>query len=199
MVNRRRGPVLEDAIRVAVIEQLDAHGYTGLTFEGVAAAASTGKTVLYRRWPTKAQMVVSAISGELASVVADVPDTGSLAGDLTSLLSQMRDDLSDHKRNAILGLLADLDDEAAQQMQSQLFASATQMLAPLLDGARRRHELGGAELPARALQLPFDLLMHDVLIRGRLSDNDIRDIVSQCIVPLYSSLTRHHADALAGR
>jgi AcrR family transcriptional regulator len=190
---RRRGSALERAIRAAVIAQLDAHGYPGLTFEGVAAAAKTSKTVLYRRWPTKAQMVVDAVGGELGSAIGQAPDTGSLTGDLTALLSLMRADLSDHKRNVILGLLADLDEAAAQRMRAQLIVSATERLAPLLDRARRRHELGSTELPARALQMPFDLVLHDVLIRGRLGDADIHDVVAQCVVPLYASLSRGYS------
>ncbi|MBI3215586.1 MAG: TetR/AcrR family transcriptional regulator [Mycobacterium sp.] len=189
-MNRRHGSALEAALRSAVIGQLDTHGYHGLTYEGVAAAARTSKTVLYRRWPTKAQMVVSALGDDIGSVGAQVPDTGSLAGDLTALLSAVRDEFSDHKRAAVLGLLADLDDRAAAQMRDHLLVSASDMLIPLLDRARRRHELGSVELPARALRLPFDLLLHDALIRGRLRDNDIGDIVSQCVVPLYASLSR---------
>lgn len=189
-MNRRRGTALETALRQAVIGQLDMHGYHGLTYEGVAAAARTSKTVLYRRWPTKAQMVVSALGDDIGSVGAQVPDTGSLAGDLTALLSAVRDEFSDHKRAAVLGLLADLDDRAAAQMRDHLLVSAGDMLIPLLDRAHRRHELGSVELPARALRLPFDLLLHDALIRGRLRDNDIGDIVGQCVVPLYASLSR---------
>lgn len=193
MVNRRRGSALESAIRAAVIAQLDAHGYAGLTFEGVAAAARTAKTVLYRRWPTKAQMVVDAIGDDLGTALARVPDTGSLAGDLAALLALMRADFGDRKRTSVLGLLADLDDEAAQQLREQLLISAGEVLAPVLDRARRRHELGSTELPPRALQLPFDLLLHDALIRGKLGDDDIRDIVAQCVVPLYAALSRGYA------
>jgi AcrR family transcriptional regulator len=192
VVKRRRGSALEDAIRAAVLAQLDAHGYASLTFEGTAAAARTSKAVLYRRWPTKAQMVIGAISDDVGSFVVEVPDTGSLAGDLTALLSGMRDDFDDRKRSAILGLLADLDDEAARQMRRQLSTSANEVLAPLLDRARQRRELGGVEIPARALRLPFDLIQHDALIRGQLSEDDIHDIVTQCVVPLYTSLSRPH-------
>lgn len=192
-MKRRRGSALEGAIRAAVIAELAAHGYAGLTFEGVAAAASTAKTVLYRRWPTKAQMVVDAIGDDLGTALAQVPDTGSLAGDLVALLALMRADFGDRKRTVVLGLLADLDDEAAQQLREQLLVSASEVLTPVLDRARRRHELGSAELPARALRLPFDLLLHDALIRGRLGDDDIGDIVTQCLMPLYASLSRGYS------
>ncbi|HEV8371711.1 MAG TPA: hypothetical protein VGR68_00790, partial [Actinomycetota bacterium] len=42
-LTRRRGQTLEQAIFDAVIDQLQAVGYTGLTMEGVAACAQTGK------------------------------------------------------------------------------------------------------------------------------------------------------------
>ena len=39
---RRRGPVLEQAILEAALEQLSTVGWNGLTMEGVAAGARTG-------------------------------------------------------------------------------------------------------------------------------------------------------------
>ena len=89
--------------------------------------------------------------------------------------------------------IADLDDEAAQRLREQLLVSAGEVLTPVLDRARRRHELGSTDLPDRALRLPFDLLLHDALIRGRLGDDDIHDIVAQCVVPLYATLSRGYA------
>ena len=159
----------------------------------MAAAARTAKTVLYRRWPTKAQMVVDSIGDDFGTALAQVPDTGSLAGDLVALLALMRADFDERKRTAVLGLLADLDDEAAQRLREQLLVSAGEVLTPVLDRARRRHELGSTDLPDRALRLPFDLLLHDALIRGRLGDDDIHDIVAQCVVPLYATLSRGYA------
>jgi AcrR family transcriptional regulator len=59
---------------------LDEQGYSGLSVEAVAARAGVGKTTIYRRWPSKQELVVEAIR-EIG--VPDVPeDTGSLAGDL---------------------------------------------------------------------------------------------------------------------
>jgi AcrR family transcriptional regulator len=54
---RRRGQTLEHAIFDAVLDQLQTVGYVGLTMEGVAAAAHTGKAALYRRWPRKEDLV----------------------------------------------------------------------------------------------------------------------------------------------
>ena len=47
---RRRGKELEDALYDATLAELAAVGYGGLTMEGIAARARTGKAALYRRW-----------------------------------------------------------------------------------------------------------------------------------------------------
>lgn len=74
---RRRGAVLEQAIREGVLDELAERGYGGLTFEGVAARAGTGKSTLYRRWADKPTMVVDCLSAALPA-----HDPQSLVGDL---------------------------------------------------------------------------------------------------------------------
>ena len=64
---RRRGALLEDAILAAVAAELIEVGYAGLTMEGVAARAHTGKASVYRRWPSKQQLVLDALSAQLPS------------------------------------------------------------------------------------------------------------------------------------
>ena len=59
----------------ATWEQLQAKGYQALTIEGVAQAAATTKTVLYRRWPDKAHLVLAALSKYDNFTGYMVPDT----------------------------------------------------------------------------------------------------------------------------
>lgn len=65
VVSRRRGPVLERAILDAALEQLSTVGWNGLTMEGVAAQAQTGKAAVYRRWPSKEDLVADALAAGL--------------------------------------------------------------------------------------------------------------------------------------
>jgi AcrR family transcriptional regulator len=58
---RRRGKQLEDALYEATLAELAAVGYGGLTMEGIAARARTGKAALYRRWSSKHDLVSSAL------------------------------------------------------------------------------------------------------------------------------------------
>jgi AcrR family transcriptional regulator len=58
---RRRGKELEDALYDATLAELAAVGYGGLTMEGIAARARTGKAALYRRWSCKHDLVQAAL------------------------------------------------------------------------------------------------------------------------------------------
>jgi AcrR family transcriptional regulator len=58
---RRRGKELEDALYDATLAELAAVGYGGLTMEGIAARARTGKAALYRRWTCKHDLVQAAL------------------------------------------------------------------------------------------------------------------------------------------
>lgn len=87
--SRRSGPVLSEAttraIRAAVYEELARDGYGSLSMEAVARRAAVGKAAIYRRWPSKQEMVISIVAE--AGLVADLfPDTGSLEGDLRASL-----------------------------------------------------------------------------------------------------------------
>lgn len=59
--SRRRGEALEHALYDATLEELEDVGYGGLTMEGIAARARTGKAALYRRWSTKQALVQAAL------------------------------------------------------------------------------------------------------------------------------------------
>src|ERR1700712_5649711 len=84
--HRRRGDELEDALLLAAWAELQAGGYSALTYDAVASKAGTSKPVLYRRWPTKPDLVIAAMHHAGLFGRRELPDTGSLREDvLTSL------------------------------------------------------------------------------------------------------------------
>src|ERR1700721_215627 len=83
---RRRGEELEAALLEAAWEELVEAGFARLTMESVAVRAKTGVAVLYRRWPNKDDLVLAAIQHYAVTHPVDVPDTGSLRGDMIALL-----------------------------------------------------------------------------------------------------------------
>ncbi|MFG1999761.1 TetR/AcrR family transcriptional regulator [Spirillospora sp. NPDC048911] len=88
MTGPRRAPEIFDA----TLELLAAKGYDGLTIEGVAERSGVNKTTIYRWWPSKAALLGAALT-RARTLHFELPDTGSLRGDLEALTG------------AILGLL----------------------------------------------------------------------------------------------
>jgi AcrR family transcriptional regulator len=58
---RPRDPGADQAILHATFEQLLEVGYGGLSMEAVAAAAGVAKTTVYRRYPSKRDLVIAAL------------------------------------------------------------------------------------------------------------------------------------------
>src|SRR5215469_2460661 len=82
---RPRDPAVDEAILAAAVELLADAGFARLTMEQVAARAGVGKASVYLRWPNKVTLLAEAIQHR-AGVVPDVPDTGSLPGDMRTFL-----------------------------------------------------------------------------------------------------------------
>lgn len=74
-----------EAILRAVLEEIAEVGYGALSIEDVAARVGVAKTTIYRRYPTKLELVRTAIAHFLAEALGEPPDTGSLRGDLIAL------------------------------------------------------------------------------------------------------------------
>src|SRR5215472_8975212 len=84
--SRRRGKVLEAAIFKVVLRELAKTGYVNFSIERVAAKAGTSKPVIYRRWPTRAQLVYAALRTNRPALSSDAPDTGTVRGDVMVIL-----------------------------------------------------------------------------------------------------------------
>lgn len=76
-------------------------GYGGLSIEAVALRAGVNKTTIYRRWPSKADLVEAAFIS-LRDDDPEPPDTGSLQGDLLEVLSSWASKLVTPRRRAIM-------------------------------------------------------------------------------------------------
>ena len=94
-VGRPRSEAVDAAIEHAVLELLVDEGYGGVTMEGVAARAGVGKASLYRRWPTKEQLVIAAVVNRCGERIV-TPDTGSLAGDVGEYCNEVLTKLRRH-------------------------------------------------------------------------------------------------------
>ena len=77
---RPRDPNVERSILTATQDLLIEDGYAGATIAAVADRAKCGKSAIYRRWATKADLVVAAVAA--LQVASDLPETGDLRGDV---------------------------------------------------------------------------------------------------------------------
>lgn len=102
-------PAVTDALVDAAIEALVEHGYAKLSMEGVAKRAGVGKSALYRRWPSKLDMVIDLLA-HLSIPAGPPPDTGTFHGDVRALLQDITDWLTDPRTRAVLpSLIAEYD------------------------------------------------------------------------------------------
>ena len=108
-------------------------GYEALRVEDVAARAGVHKTTIYRRWPTKAELVMAVIDERSAERVP-VPDTGSLEGDLRRFARSIVDNLGAGGRTLARTLVAAADAspelrDAAARFWARRFALASDIVA----------------------------------------------------------------------
>lgn len=175
---RRRGTVLEDAILEAAWSELAAAGYEGFRVDAVAARANTSKTVLYRRWPTRAELVLAALRKH-AKVSSKIPDSGSLRGDLTIILKWLSDRYRDFPE-IMRGLMAELPDAEGSVAQSSMG-----VLRIVLDRAVERGEVDPRKVVPRITRVPLDLARYEMFVNRRpLTKKQIAEIVDDIFMPL---------------
>lgn len=79
-----RGEAIVQRVHAAAIEELATVGYGAFRMEEVAARAEVNKTTVYRRWPTRADLVRDAITANFVATFV-LPRTGALRSDLLVL------------------------------------------------------------------------------------------------------------------
>jgi AcrR family transcriptional regulator len=186
---RRRGAELEAALLDAAWDELVEAGFANLTKESVAARAGTGIAVLYRRWANKDQLVLAALEHYRNSHPADMPDTGTLRGDLVAALTGMGETRAAFfvtlATTAYSGLLTDTGLTPAE-VRDRIMGE--QRLTRVQTIYRRAHDRGELDLdrtPAAVLALPFDLVRHDLLMNLEpLDPARIESIVDDLFLPL---------------
>jgi AcrR family transcriptional regulator len=93
-MGRPRSIECDHAILEAALAEYARRGLDGMSVDAVAARAGVSKATIYRRYPSKVELVVAA-AFTIAEETAPKPDTGSLRGDLTTALQNLRNLLDD--------------------------------------------------------------------------------------------------------
>ena len=83
-LGRPRNPRIDSAVLDATVALVGETGYAALSVDAIARRARTSKPAIYRRWPSKAHLVHEAVFP--IDATSELPDTGSLAGDVREML-----------------------------------------------------------------------------------------------------------------
>ena len=139
-------PSRDRAILEAALEGLAEVGYDRLSMDEIAARAHAGKGALYRRWPSKAALVVDAIiAWREARGPMRAPDTGSLQGDLDAMVEAIPEFDEAAKRQVAvfhgLATAASRDSELKQALATQVLGRPRRILAEVFERARSRGEI----------------------------------------------------------
>jgi AcrR family transcriptional regulator len=166
-----RGEPVVRGVLEATLEELVAKGYGALRVEDVAARAGVNKTTIYRRWPTKPELVKAALrSSTLEQLV--LPDTGSLRGDLLGVVSHMASVMKSPEGQALRRILI------AEERDQEFFDLATVIREaldakpqPLFDHARARGEIGPEGVDGKVvISMIAGIVQHRLFVERREPD-----------------------------
>lgn len=105
-LGRKRDHTRDPEILEVALDVLAETGYDGMTVDMVATRAKAGKATLYRRWPSKADLVLDAVACmKSRDIDLDaLPDTGTLRGDLVAMVKTPSIRESERKLRVMAGI-----------------------------------------------------------------------------------------------
>jgi AcrR family transcriptional regulator len=175
----------EDEILDATVSLLMEVGYDRLTMDAVAKEARASKATLYRRWETKASLVVEAlVRAKSAPHVAD-HDTGSLRADLLSTFCghEGLNSVATGAMGSVITAVA-TDPEFAEEFRAKFVAPKVAVTQAIYERAQARGEIRDdidIDMIGPALA---GILMHRAFILGIAPDDaTIERVVDHVILP----------------
>jgi AcrR family transcriptional regulator len=174
----------ESELLAITLELLQEHGYDRLNVEAVAIKAKASKATMYRRWPSKAELVLAAfIEGTRSS--SEPPRTGSLRGDLLEIGRAACEQAREHTRT-MRALLNEMSHSPGLQaaMQEKFVAQRKVVIDGVLAEAVTRGEIDAAAINEEL----YDLLPGYLVFRSLVSDRPptfetVRTVVDDVLLP----------------
>jgi AcrR family transcriptional regulator len=175
----RSARVLE-AVLDAALEELGRVGYTALRIEDVAAKSGVNKTTIYRRWPTKLDLIASVLLH--AKEPPSSFDTGSLEGDVRASLYEMRERLHDPRHLAIMRVvMAERMQPEVNEFVMQLRERYAVVRRRMFERAIERGELSPNVDPQSLLDMMTSPLVTRIVHQGREADDAFLETVVKVI------------------
>jgi AcrR family transcriptional regulator len=166
------------------LQLLQQHGYDRLSVEAVATQAKASKATVYRRWPSKADLVLAAfIEGTRVTNVP--PNTGSLRGDLLALGEAVCRQACEHgsTMRAVLNEMSH-NPRLSEAMQNEFVHQRKMVINKVLGDAIERGEIDGSKLNDEIYDLLPGYLVFRSLVSGRPpTDETVRVLVDEVLLP----------------
>lgn len=150
------------SILSSVIDLLEREGYNSVTIEGVAREAKVGKQTIYRRWNSKAELVLEAYAKHVEAKVP-IPNSGSVEADLLTYLGSALRRLNRSSGPIMRGLMADaaLDPQFGVLLRKLFITKRRQSVRQILERGVDRGEIR----PDADLELLLDMLFGPIWYR----------------------------------
>lgn len=177
----------DEIILRATQEILAEVGYEMLTIEAVAARAKASKNTIYRRWPSKPKLVITAILAFRPKT--PVPDTGSLRDDVRAAVHRFGG-LDEFAVDVMLSLVGARrhHPDLAGVIETEFAAWARSEVRAVFERAVVRGELDSEHVPTLSLVLAA-LTFHRQVAAQEPADDSYADFVTdQVILPLVAAL-----------
>jgi AcrR family transcriptional regulator len=166
---RPRSARAHQAILDTALELLIEDGFTGMSMEAVAARAGVGKATIYRRWSSKAELVMDAIT-TLKTALEPV-DTGSVRGDLLAIGRQALLTLGRPEQASLIGRMmgeTSKHPELHEVYRRKLVTPRRRLIADVLQRGIDRGEIR-ADLD---MELLVDMVVGPLIYRVLISGGD---------------------------
>lgn len=182
---RPRSQQAHRAILGAAAQLLLDHGLSAVSMDTVAERAGVSKATIYRWWPTKETLALDALYTEWAAAQPHTRDTGTLRGDLLSLLRPWARLVCSRPYARVIAALI-----TATHTDPAFAAEYRQrVVEPRRDQARAlfHRAVGRGEIPADTdIEVALDLLygpLYHRLLHGHapLNDRFTRDVIDMAL------------------
>lgn len=185
---RPRDATRDEAILDAAIAILAETGYERMTMDMVAVRAKAGKATVYRRWPSKGEMVVEAVARMKRSLVdlEQLADTGTLRGDLLALFRPQSVEQAEQKMRAMAGVAAMLAQHPAlaEAGHDAIVAPWVAANRTLIERSRARGEANANAHVDTVAQIIPSLAAYRALIQRRPFDHAfLVEIIDGVLLP----------------
>ena len=183
----------ESELLAVTLQLLQEHGYERLTVDAVASAAHASKATVYRRWPSKAELVLAAFIEGVCQIAAP-PDTGTLRGDLLYLGESICEHGS-QLASTIRAVLVEVsrDPALSDALQHQFLDQRKVVIQHVMRQAVDRGEIAEAAVTDELWDLLPNYLIFRTILPGKPpTRHTVRLLVDDVIIPGLTRASESH-------